>query len=368
MVYLCQHIVIDAHTVAKKQKWSKKSPSLLSQWRGRFGRDREDVQLRELLRDDLVRERGRVHRERAGPPSGPVGALQPLRGAVQHARRSRHLGQRPRLRAPRRRAAERARGHGLSEPDGLAEGLTKGLARGLAEGLVVAAHGRHFLVESADGQRRICHPRGKKSESVVGDRVLWQAAGDEGAIERTLPRRSLLYRQDRLRTKSFAANLDQVLILLGADPPHSEHQLARALIAAEAAGIAPLIALNKSDLAAPFARGWQRLAPYRRMGYPVLALALKPKTADASTTLATDTLAAAEAQAELRERLAGRTTLLLGPSGAGKSPLINTLVPGAAALTGEISRALAAGRHTTTSTRWYWVDAARTTALIDSPG
>lgn len=257
----------------------------------------------------------------------------------------------------------------MSEPEGRAEGLAKGRAQGLAGGLVVAAHGRHFLVESSDGQRRICHPRGKKSESVVGDRVLWQAAGDEGAIERTLPRRSLLYRQDRLRTKSFAANLDQVLILLGADPPHSEHQLARALIAAEAAGIAPLIALNKSDLAAPFARGWQRLAPYRRMGYPVLALALKPKTADASTTLATDTLAAADdGLAELRERLAGRTTLLLGPSGAGKSTLINTLVPGAAALTGEISRALAAGRHTTTSTRWYWVDAARTTALIDSPG
>ncbi|MBS0316846.1 MAG: ribosome small subunit-dependent GTPase A [Proteobacteria bacterium] len=253
----------------------------------------------------------------------------------------------------------------MSEPEGLAEGL----AKGLAQGLVVAAHGRHFLVESPDGQRRICHPRGKKSESVVGDRVLWQAAGDEGAIEQTLPRRNLLYRQDRLRTKSFAANLDQVLILLGADPPHSDHQLARALIAAEAAGIAPLIALNKIDLAAPFARGWQRLAPYRRMGYPVLALSLKPNAAaKVPPTPAAGAPAAADGLAELRERLAGRTTLLLGPSGAGKSTLINTVVPGAAALTGEISRALGAGRHTTTSTRWYWVDTMRTTALIDSPG
>ncbi|WHZ12854.1 MAG: Ribosome small subunit biogenesis RbfA-release protein RsgA [Burkholderiaceae bacterium] len=232
-----------------------------------------------------------------------------------------------------------------------------------SEGLVVAAHGRHFLVESADRQRRICHPRGKKSEAVVGDRVLWQASRDEGTIERILPRRNLLYRQDRLRTKSFAANLDQVLILLGADPPHSDHQLARALIAAEAAGIAPLIALNKSDLAAPFARGWQRLAPYGRMGYPVLALSLKAgAAADPQSTPTADALAG------LRARLAGRTTLLLGPSGAGKSTLVNALVPGAAALTGEISRALGAGRHTTTSTRWYWVDADRTTALIDSPG
>jgi ribosome biogenesis GTPase len=43
-------------------------------------------------------------------------------------------------------------------------------------------------------------------------------------------------------------------------------------------------------------------------------------------------------------------------------------VPGATVLTGEISQALNSGKHTTTSTHWYWMDAARTTALIDSPG
>jgi ribosome biogenesis GTPase len=52
----------------------------------------------------------------------------------------------------------------------------------------------------------------------------------------------------------------------------------------------------------------------------------------------------------------------------GKSTLINLMVPGAAALTGEISVALNAGRHTTTSTTWYWLDERRETALIDSPG
>jgi len=36
--------------------------------------------------------------------------------------------------------------------------------------------------------------------------------------------------------------------------------------------------------------------------------------------------------------------------------------------TGEISQALNSGKHTTTSTHWYWMDAERTTALIDSPG
>jgi ribosome biogenesis GTPase / thiamine phosphate phosphatase len=84
--------------------------------------------------------------------------------------------------------------------------------------LVVAAFGRHCLVESPDGERRICHPRGKKSQVVVGDRVRWQATGDEGSVEAVEPRRNLFYRQDEMRTKSFAANLDQILVLLAADP------------------------------------------------------------------------------------------------------------------------------------------------------
>ncbi|HQQ71614.1 MAG TPA: ribosome small subunit-dependent GTPase A, partial [Alicycliphilus sp.] len=239
-----------------------------------------------------------------------------------------------------------------------------------SEGLVVASHGRHCVVESADGARRICHPRGKKSQAVVGDRVLWQAAapgqaqghGDEGTIEKVLERRNLFYRQDEVRTKSFAANLDQVLILIAAEPVFSESQLVRALIAAEAAQITPLIALNKSDLVEPFAQAWQRLWPYRHMGgdedtrhhYRVLPLSLNH-----SGSVDRDAL---------RALLAGKTTLVLGPSGAGKSTLVNLLVPQAKAQTGEISQALNSGRHTTTTTTLYWVDEARSTALIDSPG
>ena len=52
----------------------------------------------------------------------------------------------------------------------------------------------------------------------------------------------------------------------------------------------------------------------------------------------------------------------------GKSTLINLMIPAAAAVVGEISVALNAGRHTTTSTTWYWLDADRHSALIDSPG
>ncbi|WP_313074691.1 ribosome small subunit-dependent GTPase A [Melaminivora sp.] len=234
------------------------------------------------------------------------------------------------------------------------------------EGLVVASHGRHCVVEQADGTRLICHPRGKKAQAVVGDRVQWQAPppgqGDEGTVERVLPRRNLFYRQDEVRSKSFAANIDQVLVLIAAEPVFSESQLTRALIACEAAGIPALIGLNKSDLVEPFARAWERLWPYRHMGgdgaaahhYPVLPLSL---TQSGETD-----------RAVLAPLLAGRATLVLGPSGAGKSTLVNLLVPQAGAQTGEISQALNSGRHTTTSTQWYWVDEARTTALIDSPG
>lgn len=186
--------------------------------------------------------------------------------------------------------------------------------------------------------------------------------GDEGTIEKIVERRNVFYRQDDIRTKTFAANLDQLLILIAAEPVFSEVQLARALIAAEAAHIKPIIALNKMDLEEPFLRAWQRLEPYRTMRdaanaaphYMVLPLSLE----DADD----------EDRDAIIGLLQGKTTLVLGPSGVGKSTLINLLLPDAKVATNEISQALNTGKHTTTSTTLYWVDEARTTAIIDSPG
>jgi ribosome biogenesis GTPase len=234
---------------------------------------------------------------------------------------------------------------------------------GTQPGLVVAGFGRHVLVETDDGKRVICHPRGKKSQVVVGDRIQWLPTQDEGTIEKVETRKNLFYRQDDMRTKSFAANLDQVLILIAAEPEFSESQLTRALIAAEAAKIKPVIALNKSDLAEPFGRAWAKLAPYRSMGYQMLALAIRPKSDQVEATSADHIQTSA-----LLQLLDGKKTLVLGPSGAGKSSLTNLLIPQANVLTAEISQALNSGKHTTTSTTLYWVDVARTTALIDSPG
>ena len=235
----------------------------------------------------------------------------------------------------------------------------------LQNGLVVAGFGRHVLVETDAGKRIICHPRGKKNTAVVGDRIKWLATQDEGTIEKLEPRRNLFYRQDEIRTKSFAANLDQILILIAAEPEFSESQLSRALIAAEAEHIKPIIALNKSDLKVPFAKAWGRLQPYKEMGYDVVSLNLKPK----NVSIASDAADFDIEQTELlMSLLQGKTTLVLGPSGAGKSTLINAVVPNATVFTQEISQALNSGKHTTTSTTWYWVDEAKTTALIDSPG
>ncbi|MBK6863344.1 MAG: ribosome small subunit-dependent GTPase A [Ideonella sp.] len=221
-------------------------------------------------------------------------------------------------------------------------------------GLVVASHGRHYIIETPEGERLTCHPRGKRSDCVVGDRVRWQqAGGGEGVIEHLEPRRNLFFRQDEWKVKSFAANIDQLLVLVAAHPVFSESQLARALIAAESAGIPAHIVLNKADLP-QFAAAQQRLAAYAAMGLQVFATALKTAPADACARLA--------------DLLDAKATLVLGPSGSGKSTLINLLVPGAQAQVGEVSQALNSGRHTTTTTRWYWIDPGRTTALIDSPG
>ena len=189
--------------------------------------------------------------------------------------------------------------------------------------------------------------------AVVGDRVRTAPAGDEVVVDAILPRRNLLFRQDEMRTKAFAANLDGLLVVVAAEPAFSESQLARALVAANDAGIPTTLVLNKRDLPV-FAAARARLDPYRAMGLGVVETSLREESG--------------AARAALMPMLDGRRTLALGPSGAGKSTLVNTLVPDATATTGEISAALASGRHTTTTTLLYWIDAGRTSALIDSPG
>jgi ribosome biogenesis GTPase / thiamine phosphate phosphatase len=221
-------------------------------------------------------------------------------------------------------------------------------------GRVIAAHGRHYLVApAAGGPPQQCFPRGKKSEIAVGDHVLFeQTSANQGVIVEIGPRRNLLHRSDQFKSKLFASNLDQLMIVLGTEPYFSEDLLGRALVAADAHGLEAVIVLNKIDVEAAMPVARARLAPYRALGYQVV---------EVSVLGAPDT-----ARAILGQHLHGRATLLLGQSGMGKSTLVNLIVPDAEAATREISTALNSGKHTTTFTRLYTLP--EQGALIDSPG
>lgn len=221
------------------------------------------------------------------------------------------------------------------------------------QGRIVAAHGRHYTVELADGSLRKCFPRGKKAGAAVGDQVRVSPQGaDEGAIDQVLPRRNLLYRSDDMRTKQFAANVDQLLIVVAPEPLFSDDLLGRALVAARSADIEPLVLLNKTDLQANLPRARQRLEKLAHAGIRIIEL----------SAYAPETL-----HAKLYPLLKDRCSLLLGQSGMGKSTLLNVLVPEARAHTQAHSEALGTGKHTTTSTRLYHLpDGAGD--IIDSPG
>ncbi|MGE8162350.1 ribosome small subunit-dependent GTPase A [Paraburkholderia sp. NPDC080076] len=226
-------------------------------------------------------------------------------------------------------------------------------------GLVVAAHGRHYLVAPDHGGAMLqCFPRGKRSEVAVGDRVIYElASADQGVIVEIGERRNLLYRSDQYKSKLFAANLDQLLIVLATEPHFSEDLLGRALVAAEANELKPLIVLNKTDVTEALEGARKRLESYRALGYTVVEVSIKMQPE--------------AARAALIEHLHGHSTLLLGQSGMGKSTLVNLLIPDAEVATREISTALNSGRHTTTFTRLYPLpDSAdgEGGALIDSPG
>lgn len=219
-------------------------------------------------------------------------------------------------------------------------------------GTVIAAHGRHYLVE-ADAVKLHCVTRGKKSDVAVGDIVnLKKTSPDQGVIESIAERKTLLYRSDQYKSKLLAANVTQLFIVVATEPGFSDDLISRSLIAAEAAGVAVHIILNKTDVAELMPKTRERLKPYAALGYPVHEVSARTQP---DTTCAL-----------LAPMLAGQSTILIGQSGMGKSSLINLLVPDADIATREISAALDTGKHTTTFTRLYRIG--DDTAIIDSPG
>ena len=212
----------------------------------------------------------------------------------------------------------------------------------------MASFGRRYLVELADGSSLDCVTRGKRGALACGDRVtVARTAAGRGVIEAVGARSTLLYRSDRARQKLVAANVTQIAVVVAPVPTFSEDLVNRCLAAAEHGGMAALIVLNKVDLPqAPAALA--ALEPYRGLGYRLVALSAKHDLGP------------------LVPYLKGETSVLVGQSGMGKSTIINGLLPAAAVRVAEISAALDSGRHTTTHTRLYHLDAA--SRVIDSPG
>jgi ribosome biogenesis GTPase len=210
-------------------------------------------------------------------------------------------------------------------------------------GRVLNVHGLESHVQADDGRIVRCTMRrllrtiatDQRHPLAAGDWVRIRAVGDEGTIQSIEPRHQSLSRDSRGRRHVIVANVDQMIIVGSAAQPDLKPGLIdRLIVAAESAGIRPLICLNKVDLVDPSA-----LVPlagvFARMGYPVVLC---------STVTG---MGVARLQAELR----GRVTAVVGQSGVGKSSLLNVLDPDLDLRVAEVSRENEKGRHTTTTAR-----------------
>lgn len=178
-------------------------------------------------------------------------------------------------------------------------------------------------------------PLGRKGV-VVGDRVrvVGDTSGETGTLARIVEVRERVTTLRRTADdddpveRVIVSNAEQLVVVTAlADPDPQPRLIDRALVAAYDAGMQPLLCMTKSDLADPETL----LVTYRSLGVPWV---VTQRGGDISA---------------LRERLRGRTSVLVGSSGVGKSTLVNALVPDARREVGVVNAVTGRGRHTSTS-------------------
>jgi len=227
-------------------------------------------------------------------------------------------------------------------------------------GMVLGVDLGRYRVLLLDEDRIVNATLGKELRKVgaaVGDRVA--LAGDisetEGALARIVriqPRTSLLRRSaddSDLVERVIVANATQMAIVVAiANPEPRTRLIDRYLAAAFDAGLKPILIITKTDLADPA----EFLANFAGLSIPVvLNRSDKP------------------AMDQLKDFLAGQTTVFVGHSGVGKSTLVNALAPHAQRATGGVNAVTGRGRHTSSSVRAIRLDENFDGGwIIDTPG
>lgn len=212
-----------------------------------------------------------------------------------------------------------------------------------AQGIIVKLLGGFYYVETENGIIE-CKARGifrKKGLSpVVGDKVEISIPKDGySSIDKILPRKNKIVRP-------AIANIDKLVIVSSVCEPEPNLFIIDKMTAtAVNKDIEPVIVFSKTDLKP--ADKLQEI--YKTSGIRTIAFSSKT----------------GEGTAEVKQLLNNSVVAFTGNSGVGKSSLLNRLFPELNIETGDISKKLGRGRHTTRSVELYKTDGGY---VADTPG